>query len=159
MNANFVRSSYLQIDGRSASPVGLVVLLHDTAIRSLHRALHALKINDVEQRTAELNHVLAVIGQLQGVLNFEHGGDVAPQLDRFYDHARGKVMEAQIKVSEPIMRQLAEEFLSLRESWQQVEREVSGAPAPAPAHTVARSIAAQPGSVPVEEPVGSHWSA
>ncbi len=157
MNANFVRSSYLQVAGRSASPVGLVVLLHDTIIRSLHRALHAVKINDVEQRTAELNHVIAVIGQLQGVLNFERGGEVSPQLDRFYDYARGKVMEAQIKVSEPIMRQLAEEFLSLRESWQQVEREVSGAPAPA--HSVPETVPNQPSGVSVEEPVGSHWSA
>ena len=157
MNANFVRSSYLQIAGRSASPVGLVVLLHDTVIRSLHRALHAVKNNDVEQRTAELNHVIAVVGQLQGVLDFERGGDVSPQLDRFYDMARGKIIEANIKVSEEIMQQLAEQFLSLREAWQQVEREVSGAPAPA--RTVPESIAAQPGGVPVEEPVGSHWSA
>ena len=157
MNANFVRSSYLQIAARSASPVGLVVLLHDTVIRSLHRALHAVKSNDVEQRTFELNHVVSVLGELQGVLDFERGGEVSPQLDRFYNVARGKIIEAQIKASAEIIQELAEQFLSMREAWQQVEREVVGLPAPA--RSVPEIFPGQPSGVSVEEPVGSHWSA
>ena len=57
------------------SPVGLVVMLYAAIVTSLLRAQDAIKKNDIERRVSELNHVLQVIGQLQGTLDFERGGE------------------------------------------------------------------------------------
>ena len=114
--------AYRQQIVEGASPVGLVVLLYGSIVASLLRAQEAIKVNNIEKRVLELNHVLAVIGQLQGTLNFERGGEVATQLDRFYSVMRSRVMEASIKNSSEIVEELMKHFTSLKEAWQEVER-------------------------------------
>jgi flagellar protein FliS len=107
------------------SPIGLVVMLYGTIVASLLRAQAAVKSNDIEKRVLELNHVLRVIGQLQGTLDFERGGEVAAHLDRFYGLMRARVMEASMRNSIPILQELVGHFSSLREAWQVVERSVA----------------------------------
>jgi flagellar protein FliS len=124
-----IARAYQEIRTRGATPVGLVVMLYDSALHSLHGALRALEENKIEQRTAELNRVLSILGELQASLNHERGGDVARHIGRFYDVARGKILEANITASGEILHQLAEIFFSLRQAWQQVEQDVSK-PAP-----------------------------
>lgn len=146
---------YLHFTASSATSVGLVLLLYDVALESLHCALRALAEGKTEQRTAELNRAVTVLGELQGSLDFARGGEVALWLGRFYSRARGKLLEAHIKASEEILRQLAAEFLSLREAWQQVEQSVAGPvalPPPGPANP-----AVSHGLVE-EEPTRAHWS-
>lgn len=147
---------YLHLTASSASSVGLVVLLYDLVLEALHRALQALEEDDTEQRTAELNRAIAALGELQGSLDFTRGDEVARWLGHFYTRARGKIIEAHIKASEEILRQLAAEFLSVREAWQQVEQSVTAPVAlPPPAPT---NAAASRGLVG-EEPASTHWSA
>ena len=118
--------AYRQYAADGASPLGLIGMLYEAAVVSLHRALHAVEVNEIQQKTVHLNHVLAVIGELQSTLDFERGGEVARILERFYAFARNRVVEASIQNSQDILRQLAAQFLSLRDAWQQVE---SGVPA------------------------------
>jgi flagellar protein FliS len=123
--------AYRQHLVEGASPVGLVVLLYGTIVASLLRAQEAVKQNNIEKRVNEINHVLAVIGQLQGTLDHQRGGEVAVHLDRFYNLMRARVLEASIKASNEIISELIQHFSSLKEAWQQVERETqnpSGAP-------------------------------
>ena len=107
------------------SPVGLVVMLYANIVASLLRAQEAVKKNDIEKRVSELNHVLQVIAQLQGTLDFERGGEVAVHLDRFYSVMRGRVLAASIRNSRDIMQELVQHFNSLKEAWEVVERDVN----------------------------------
>ncbi len=107
------------------SPVGLVVMLYAAIVTSLLRAQEAVKKNDIEKRVSELNHVLQVIGQLQGTLDFERGGEVAVHLDRFYNVMRGRVLAASIRNSQEILQELVRHFTSLKEAWQVVEHSVA----------------------------------
>jgi flagellar protein FliS len=122
----------------SASPVGLVVLLYGGAVTNLMRAIAAIEAGNVEKRVLELNKALDIIAQLQGTLDFEQGGAVAAQLDKFYHVMRSQILEASIKNSKPLLEDLVKHMSSLKEAWQQVEREttmrgVSGMSAVAPA--------------------------
>jgi len=119
---------YLRLAASSATAVGLVILLYDISLDAVHRAIHALKEGDVGQRTEELNRALAALGLLQGSLDFERGGEVARSLEQFYSVARAKVLEAQLKSSEEILRNLAVELLSLRDAWEQVDQATAGSP-------------------------------
>jgi flagellar protein FliS len=122
--------AYRQYAANGASPLGLILMLYEVAVTSLHRAVQAVEIEDIPGRTASLNHVLAVIGELQSALDFERGGEVAQNLERFYLFARSRVIEASSQNSKDILQQLAAQFLSLREAWQQVESASTASPHP-----------------------------
>lgn len=154
MIANAARA-YRRSAAQVASPVGLVVLLYDAVLDSLHRALRALGNHNVEQRTADLNHAIMVVGELQASLDFQQGGEVAQHLQRFYTIARGKIIEANIKASKELLHQLTGEFASLRDALQQAERSSDAA------STEPRAI---PNTIPTyptplsDEVTASHWS-
>ena len=69
--------AYRQATAFGASPVGQVVALYDALLRDLHKATTAIAAGHVESRVAAANHALTIIGELQGVLDFEHGGEPA----------------------------------------------------------------------------------
>jgi len=120
------KSSYREAAVRGASPVGLVICLYEQAIADLRGALIALEKNDIEGRTRKINHALVVIGQLQGTLDLQRGGQVATSLDRFYNLIRTGLVEAQLKQSATILRRQISDLVLLYEAWVEVERATSG---------------------------------
>lgn len=113
--------AYRQLSVQSASPVGLIVLLFNSAIASLHKAERAAAENQIETRVAELNHVLDIVSELRSVLDFERGGDVARQFDQFYQLAEVQVLQANLQNSQDIIRDLVAQFIKIRDAWQQVD--------------------------------------
>src|SRR5437868_917197 len=109
-------SAYRQLAARGASQLGLVVVLYDSAIQSFHQALRAMKDNNIEQRTNHLNRALTVIALLQSSLDFEKGGEVARQLERFYNVNRARVLEASMKSSAALLSDVNSHFQMLRDA-------------------------------------------
>ena len=68
------RQVYQDSAVRGATPIELVVLLYDSAIEDMRRALAAMKKGEIEARSAAVGHALMVLQQLQGTLDFERGG-------------------------------------------------------------------------------------
>ena len=104
-------------------PVHLIVLLHDQLLRDLHRALDAFEKQDIPRRADELDHALLVIGQLQGTLNLESGGEVARNLDQFYNLFRENLLRAVLEDSPALLEKQSQHILGLREAWLEVRRE------------------------------------
>lgn len=107
---------------RGATPVGLVVLLYEQVVQDLQRALAAIKQNSIQQRTREINHAIAILGQLNGTLDMEKGGQVALNLRHFYEDAKNNLVLAQAQVSSEIIRGQITDLLELREAWCEVNR-------------------------------------
>src|SRR6201995_1623233 len=99
------RPTYQDNAVRGATPIDLVVMLFDSAIQDMRRSLAAMQKNDVEARTAGIQHALIVLQQLQGTLDFERGGSAARQFEQFYNVIRGKLLEAQLRSSPDLMQQ------------------------------------------------------
>jgi flagellar protein FliS len=144
MSANQIARQYRELAVKGATPVGLIILLYDLAIESLSGAARKIEAGDIEGRTDELNHALAVISELQRSLNFEAGGDVAKRLTDLYDVARTKILEANIKSSKEIVDRLSGVLCSIREAWQMVERQSTAQPAPEHARIVQSPVPASP---------------
>lgn len=143
------RTAYHQGAASGSSPIGLVVLLYEQAAKDLREALKALRAGNIERRTFEINHALLVVGQLQGTLDMDRGGDIAVNLDRFYNQVRSRLLQAQIQASAAILEEQMNLLLSLRETWQEVERRTletkfptSGIPTASPAATSTMAAAA-----------------
>ena len=106
---------------RSATPVGLIVILYEEISRSLNSSLIGLRENNAQRRSNALSHVIEVVGHLQSILNFERGGEVAAKLWNFYNFVRARVLEANIRASEKIIMELIDQFSELTEAWRQVD--------------------------------------
>jgi len=126
------RTSYRETAVRGASPVRLVICLYEQAIEDLRRAVIAQEEGNIEVRTRGINHALMVIGQLQGTLDKERGGEVAINLERFYHLVRTGLIEAQLKQSVRILEQQISQLAIIHEAWLEVER-ATAAPLPLPA--------------------------
>jgi flagellar protein FliS len=107
---------YRQTEAQGENPVQLVVLLYRQLIKDLQSALDAMQADQVERRTAEIDHALVVIAQLQGTLNKEKGGEVAANLGRFYDLLRASLVEAQCTVNRRILQDQIANLLTLHEA-------------------------------------------
>lgn len=116
------RQMYQDTAVRGAAPIELVVILYDSAIEDMRRALAAMKKGDVEARSAGVGHALMVLQQLQGTLDFAHGGAAAKQFEQFYNLIRAKLLEAQIRTSADLMQQQIRFMSEVRDCWIQAKR-------------------------------------
>ena len=116
------RISYRENDVRGATATRLVVLLYEQLIQDLSKGLQAIEQNDIETRTARINHAILVIAHLQSPLDFVNGGKVALDLDHFYNVLRQNLVQIQFHPSQSAMRQQITDLLALREAWIEVER-------------------------------------
>jgi flagellar protein FliS len=104
-----------------------VVALYDTILRDLRRATEAIGTNEVEKRIDSSNHAIMVIGELQGVLDFERGGEVARNLSSFYSVMRAMVSVAATHSSLQKFNEIIAMVAQLRAAWCEVERAVAPA--------------------------------
>ena len=121
MSNRGILSAYQQTSAQGASPIGLVLSLHDTIIRDFRRADAAMSKGDVETRVSELNHALVVIAHLQSVLDFDRGADAAKRFNAFYEVTRGMILTVNVDVNRETLQKLIEMCSSMRQAWQQAE--------------------------------------
>ena len=127
MNTSDSAFAYQQSTACGASAVGQVVALYDRILRDFRQAALAAASGEVEKRVNVLNHAQTIIGELQGVLDFERGGEAAKRLNSFYNVARAMVMKAGAESSGETLQELVSMFTRLRSAWAQVERTVAPA--------------------------------
>ncbi len=148
---------YNEANVRGASSIGLVVALYDTILRDLRRAGDAIAQGDIEKRTFELNHALRVIAELENVLDYERGGKVAAELQRFYATTRGMILEASIRSSRQAVGQIAALFGTVRQAWHAADEKMNGkgkisavvaAQLQASSSTTTRTLGAEPSEAP-----------
>jgi len=106
---------------QNVSPVRLVVMLYEQLISDLQAALSAHERGDIEFRASQVDHALLVVGQLQGTLNMEQGGEVARNLDKFYDLLRFSLLATDLASVPAVLRKQIANLLHLRDGWIQVD--------------------------------------
>ena len=125
------RQIYQDSAVRGATPLELVILLYDSAIEDMRRALTAMQKSDIETRANNISHALIVLQQLQGTLDFEHGGSAARQFEQFYNLVRAKLLEAQIRGSGELLRGQIRYMSEVRDCWMHAKRMLEPRPDPA----------------------------
>jgi flagellar secretion chaperone FliS len=126
--------------------VRLVICLYEQAIEDLRRALAAHLCGSIEGRTREINHAILVLGYLQSSLDKDRGGEVAANLDRFYNHVRTGLIGAHHQQSAAALEMQISHLMLVYEAWCEVERDhsvlASANPIGAPSLDAASSRAA-----------------
>jgi len=84
---------YRQTEVQSRSPLELVVMLYDGALRFLGEAAVAAERGDLHARTTAISRALAIIGELQNTLNIKEGGQIAEQLNALYAYVVTRIAD------------------------------------------------------------------
>lgn len=120
MHAGRAAQRYLQTEVRSSSPLELVVMLYDGALRSTAAASEAMRRGDIPARRAALSKTMAIIGELQNTLDMKNGGDVAVQLDQLYGWMTSRLLEAAVRQDAGPIDEVRRVLETLRDGWHQI---------------------------------------
>ena len=96
--------AYYQTHVQSRSPLELVVMLYDGALRFLDQAAVAMDQRDMPAKAVALSKAFAILGELQSTLNVADGGELAKQLDALYAHMHDRLVDANIQRSSAPIR-------------------------------------------------------
>jgi len=113
-------TAYKQTDVTSRSPLELVVLLYDGALRFLGEAHVAAARGDKPSRTRSVARAQAIIGELQGTLDMEQGGQVASDLDRLYTYMTSRLLDATARHDDAAIVEVQKLLGSMREAWARI---------------------------------------
>ena len=110
---------------QSRSPLELIVMLYDGALRFLTEAKGAVESRDLVAKRNAISRALAIISELQSSLNFADGGELAVTLDGLYTHINGRLLEANMHIDPAPIDEVLELLGPLRESWHTIAIEAS----------------------------------
>jgi flagellar protein FliS len=108
-----------------ASPLQLVIMLYDGALRAMELGKQAMSHKDLERQNSSIQKAQKIVLELTACLDLTLGGDVAKNLFALYTYVVEQLVEANVQDKpEPIDRAI-KVISDLRESWVELERRVS----------------------------------
>ena len=140
MQPNNLQNKYLESQVQTASPVQLINMLYDGAIKFANFAIAGIRENNIEKKTTNIIKVEKIIIELRTSLNFDQGGDIAKNLDKIYDYMYTTLMDANDQNDISKIESIIKEILIIKDGWQAVIRDYSNgfnkqaASAPKPAY-------------------------
>jgi flagellar protein FliS len=119
MIAQYTRQ-YQQTQVLTSSGVQLVVLLYDAAIQSIELARHGIETNNILDKGRFLGRAISIVGELNSVLDFERGGEIARSLHRIYDYVLTELVSANARNTTHHLDGPVRCLTTLREAWVEV---------------------------------------
>jgi flagellar secretion chaperone FliS len=113
-------NAYRQTQVQSRTPLELVVMLYDGALKSMTTASEAIERRDIPARRDAISRALAIVSELQSTLNIAEGGQVAASLDELYGFANRRLLDAAMKNDAKPIDEVRRVFETLRDAWQTI---------------------------------------
>jgi flagellar protein FliS len=111
---------YQQTQILTSSRVQLVVLLYDAAIQSIELTRRAIETNNFPDKARFIGRAISIVGELDSVLDYEQGGEIAKSLHRLYDYTLSELIEANTKHMSTRLDGPVRCLMTLREAWREV---------------------------------------
>ena len=112
---------------QSRSPLELVVMLYDGALRFLQQTADAMQRGDLVAKRDSLSRAMAIVTELHGMLDLEQGGEVAASLDSLYTYMMERLTTANQQRDAAPVAEVMRLMTGLRDAWSQIAQ----APPPA----------------------------
>lgn len=110
-------NAYRKTQAEAGTPLELVVMLYDGALRFISQAQEAMARRDIKARHIALDKTLAIVCHLQGTLDIERGGPLAEELDRIYSYCSGRLLEGAAKNDPGALSEVTKLLANLRDAW------------------------------------------
>jgi flagellar secretion chaperone FliS len=115
------------MDAETRSPMELVVMLYEGAIRFVGEAREAIRQGDVIARTTATSRALDIVSELQNTLNVKEGGEIAAELDRLYSYINARLLDV-TRGDAVAADEIARLLTTLRDAFSQVAAGVDAEP-------------------------------
>lgn len=109
--------AYLQTQVQSRTPVELVVMLYDGALKFLGQASDAMAAGDLVAKRHALSRGVAIVQELQNMLNMDAGGEIAARLDGLYTYIQGRCYESNAQRNAVGLDEAVKLLTTLRDAW------------------------------------------
>jgi flagellar protein FliS len=113
-------AAYRRVDTETRSPLELVVMLYDGALRFVDDARDAGRRQDLRMRAAAVSRALAIVAELQNTLNLQEGGTIAEELDRLYTYLADRLLAVTTEGNLGALDEVQTVLSALRDGWAQV---------------------------------------
>ena len=117
--------SYRQTEIQSRSPLELVVMLYDGAIRFLRQSAEHMRAGDRERARERMRRAEAVIDELNGTLDMTYG-EVAERLRAIYLFSKRRLIRANLDFDPAKVDGVARMLAELRDAFAQVVERTAG---------------------------------
>lgn len=98
-------------------PAKQIVMLYDGILRQITNARMAIGDRRINDRFVAVQKATLILEGLQGCLDHEKGGEIAPQLDKLYTHYIFRLQAINLQDDPMICDELLAQIGELRESW------------------------------------------
>ncbi len=115
-------SQYLSTQVRSSTPLELVVLLYDAALRQATTAHDAMARRDLPARRTALSKLMGIVGELQHTLDMERGGEIATRLDALYSWMLSRLLDATVQQDPAPIDEVRRVLTTLQSGWNAIAR-------------------------------------
>lgn len=116
-------NQYKQTAVTTSSPLQLVIMLYDGAIRFMDAGKTAITAGQRQEQNEFLQKAQRIISELTACLDMEQGGDVARNLFALYSFAYAELVTANITDSTENVDNAQRVMTELRESWVALEQQ------------------------------------
>lgn len=112
--------TYKEVAITTQSRGRLVVMLYDGAIKFLKLAINELNDGDMTEKGIYINKAIAIIDELNAVLDMEAGGDVAVNLRKLYMFMTRHLSSANIKKDPAMINEVIKLLDELNQGWKAI---------------------------------------
>ncbi len=122
MGYNKGAQAYRQNAVIGASPVQLVIMLYDGALRFMEEGKIAMSIKDHETKNFKLQRAQKIVMELISTLDIRNGGEIATNLLSLYTFTINEIVEGNIYDKPERIDNALKTMTELRDSWVELER-------------------------------------
>ena len=113
--------AYLEDKINSASPIELVQLLYDGAIRFVRDAREYLETGDIARRSAAIGKAMAILGELTASLDHAKGGEISRNLLELYAYMQNRLLDANLHQTDGPLAETLGLLTTLAEAWHGID--------------------------------------
>lgn len=107
----------------SASPLQLVIMLYDGALRCMETAKKEMHEGNLFHQNAQLVKAQKILAELMSSLDMQKGGDIAQNLFSLYSYVYNQLVTANVDNSPAGIDQGIQVLSQLRVSWSALEEQ------------------------------------
>ena len=105
-----------------ASPVGLIVMLYQGAIKAVVLASSAMQAGRLDEKANQTFKAIDIIDSLRSSLDVGSGGEMAENLNDLYLYMKKRLLEASSKNDADSYTEVGNLLETILPAWQQIDR-------------------------------------
>lgn len=116
----------LEVAVYGASPVGLIVLLYEGAIRAIQQAKVLMNNQRYEEKGLMINKAVDIVEGLRVALDHSHNANLSLNLEDLYVYAKFRLGVANMKNDPEILDEVSNLLSVILPSWQELAKSSQG---------------------------------